>query len=96
MISESRKAPRRKTPQSLIVTDELTGQTFEVQAKAVVNATGVWSAEVDSAIALRPSRGTHLVFSQKSFSGLRAVRRKQQCCGKRSGLQGMSGVHETS
>ena len=26
MISESRKAPRRKTPQSLVVTDELTGQ----------------------------------------------------------------------
>ncbi|MBM7368772.1 glycerol-3-phosphate dehydrogenase/oxidase [Gordonia hydrophobica] len=54
------------------VTDELTGQTFEVKAKAVVNATGVWAAEVDSAIALRPSRGTHLVFSQETFGGLRA------------------------
>lgn len=27
MISESRKAPRRKPPQSLVVTDELTGQS---------------------------------------------------------------------
>ena len=26
MISESRNAPRRKTPQSVVVTDELTGQ----------------------------------------------------------------------
>ncbi|WP_082399842.1 glycerol-3-phosphate dehydrogenase/oxidase [Gordonia phthalatica] len=60
------------TGTSVRVTDELTGQTFEVQAKAVVNATGVWSAEVDSAIALRPSRGTHLVFSQDTFGGLRA------------------------
>ncbi|MCF8589004.1 glycerol-3-phosphate dehydrogenase/oxidase [Gordonia liuliyuniae] len=57
---------------SVSVTDELTGHRFELRAKAVVNATGVWAAQVDPAIALRPSRGTHLVMSQESFGGLRA------------------------
>ncbi|MGB6126124.1 MAG: glycerol-3-phosphate dehydrogenase/oxidase [Gordonia sp. (in: high G+C Gram-positive bacteria)] len=60
------------TGTSLRVTDELTGESFDLSAKAVVNATGVWAAEVDSDISLRPSRGTHLVMSQESFGGLRA------------------------
>lgn len=60
------------TGTSVRVTDDLTGDTVDLQAKAVVNATGVWSAEVDASIALRPSRGTHLVFSQETFGGLRA------------------------
>ena len=60
------------TGTSVDVTDELTGRTVGIRAKAVVNATGVWSAQVDSAIALRPSRGTHLGMSQDSFSGLTA------------------------
>jgi glycerol-3-phosphate dehydrogenase len=33
----------------------------------VINATGVWAAEVDHSIKLRPSRGTHLVFDAASF-----------------------------
>ncbi|MCF8571987.1 glycerol-3-phosphate dehydrogenase/oxidase [Gordonia sp. HY002] len=60
------------TGTSVAVTDELTGHTFEIRSSAVINATGVWSAQVDSSIALRPSRGTHLVMSQDSFRGLRA------------------------
>ena len=60
------------TGTSVDVTDELTGASFGIRAKAVVNATGVWAAQVDSAIALRPSRGTHLVMSQDSFNGLTA------------------------
>ncbi|MFC0316068.1 glycerol-3-phosphate dehydrogenase/oxidase [Gordonia phosphorivorans] len=60
------------TGTSVTVTDELTGDTFTVRAAAVVNATGVWSGHIDPEISLRPSRGTHLVFSQKSFGGLRA------------------------
>jgi glycerol-3-phosphate dehydrogenase len=45
------------------VTDELTGQTFEVRARAVVNAAGIWAGEV-AALAGRsadggaPGRGT--------------------------------------
>jgi glycerol-3-phosphate dehydrogenase len=53
------------------VTDELTGERFEVRAKVVVNATGVWAAEVAAlagqtaapGISLSPSKGVHLVFA---------------------------------
>lgn len=41
--------------------DELTGQTYAVRARAVVNATGVWAGDLDDQVRLRPSRGTHLV-----------------------------------
>lgn len=52
---------------SVRLTDELTGESFDLVARAVINATGVWAAEVDSSIKLRPSRGTHLVFDAASF-----------------------------
>jgi glycerol-3-phosphate dehydrogenase len=55
------------------VTDERTGQRFEVRAGAVVNAAGVWAAEVAAlaggaagsgpGISLSPSKGVHLVFA---------------------------------
>ncbi|MCK0438985.1 glycerol-3-phosphate dehydrogenase/oxidase [Gordonia alkaliphila] len=60
------------TGTSVTVTDDLTGEVLTLRASAVVNATGVWAGQIDSEISLRPSRGTHLVFSQKSFGGLRA------------------------
>ncbi|WP_322920556.1 glycerol-3-phosphate dehydrogenase/oxidase [Nocardioides renjunii] len=41
--------------------DELTGATYAVRARAVVNATGVWAGDLDDRVRLRPSRGTHLV-----------------------------------
>ena len=41
--------------------DELTGATYAVRARAVVNATGVWAGDLDDEVRLRPSRGTHLV-----------------------------------
>ncbi|MBT0567766.1 glycerol-3-phosphate dehydrogenase/oxidase [Williamsia sp. CHRR-6] len=43
------------------ITDTRDGTTFSVSARAVINATGVWAATVDDSIAMRPSRGTHLV-----------------------------------
>ena len=50
------------------VRDELTGDTFDVHAERVVDATGVWSGRPDgpfpvggSGPVVRPSRGTHLV-----------------------------------
>ncbi|EON32348.1 glycerol-3-phosphate dehydrogenase [Gordonia terrae C-6] len=43
------------------LTDRETGESFDVGARMVVNATGVWSGGVDDAIAVHPSRGTHLV-----------------------------------
>jgi glycerol-3-phosphate dehydrogenase len=40
---------------------------MNVLAKAVINAAGVWSGDVDQSIRLRPSRGTHLVFDAATF-----------------------------
>ena len=61
----SRHRTRRGT--SITLTDILTGESAEVTARAVVNATGVWAGEVDDSIRLRPSRGTHLVFDAAAF-----------------------------
>jgi len=49
------------------LTDQLTGESFDVNARAVINASGVWAGEVDTSIKLRPSRGTHLVFDAETF-----------------------------
>ena len=51
------------------VTDEMTGQRFEIRARCVVNAAGVWAGQVaglasgvSPGVRLRPSKGVHLVF----------------------------------
>ncbi|WP_040732790.1 glycerol-3-phosphate dehydrogenase/oxidase, partial [Nocardia tenerifensis] len=61
------------TGDSANLRDTLSGETMPLRARAVVNATGVWADEVDPSIELRPSRGTHLVFSAESFGGLTAA-----------------------
>jgi glycerol-3-phosphate dehydrogenase len=45
------------------VRDELSGRTFTIQARAVLNATGVWAGELVNSVTLRPSRGSHLVLA---------------------------------
>src|SRR3954470_603552 len=50
--------------------DELTGTAFDVRARAVVNATGVWAGELVDDLRLRPSRGTHLVVARDRLGGL--------------------------
>ena len=55
------------------VRDGLTGATTTVGARAVVNATGVWADGLVDGIALRPSRGTHLVLRGASLPGLRTA-----------------------
>jgi glycerol-3-phosphate dehydrogenase len=55
------------TGTSVTLTDDRSGESFDVSARAVVNATGVWAADVDTSLRLRPSRGTHLVFDAKVF-----------------------------
>jgi glycerol-3-phosphate dehydrogenase len=52
------------------VRDELTGETFDVRARAVVNATGVWAGELTDGLRVRPSRGTHLVLDLDRVGGL--------------------------
>ncbi|WP_197374785.1 glycerol-3-phosphate dehydrogenase/oxidase [Mycolicibacterium baixiangningiae] len=55
------------TATSVRLTDQRTGESFDVSAGAVVNAAGVWAADVDGTLRLRPSRGTHLVFDAAAF-----------------------------
>jgi glycerol-3-phosphate dehydrogenase len=50
--------------------DELTGETFDVRARAVINATGVWAGELVDGLRLRPSLGTHLVLDLRTLGGL--------------------------
>jgi glycerol-3-phosphate dehydrogenase len=54
------------------VRDELTGTSFFLRARAVVNAAGVWAGGLATGIRLRPSRGTHLVLRSESVGGLSA------------------------
>jgi glycerol-3-phosphate dehydrogenase len=60
-------AASNATGTSVTLTDQRSSESFDVTARAVINATGVWAGEVDSSIRLRPSRGTHLVFDAKAF-----------------------------
>ncbi|ETW25233.1 glycerol-3-phosphate dehydrogenase [Mycobacterium gastri 'Wayne'] len=55
------------TGTSARLTDQRTGQTFDVSARAVINAAGVWGGQIDPSLKLRPSRGTHLVFDADAF-----------------------------
>ena len=64
------------------VTDEVTGQGFEVRARAVVNATGIWAERVaelaagsgaEGCVRLRPSKGVHLVFAPGAVRTTAAV-----------------------
>ncbi|MCW2498096.1 glycerol-3-phosphate dehydrogenase/oxidase [Jatrophihabitans sp.] len=68
----TRCAVEQATGSGAVLVDALTGTRFEVRARIVINAAGVWAGELAEGITLRPSRGTHLVFSQQSFGGLTA------------------------
>jgi glycerol-3-phosphate dehydrogenase len=53
-----------------LVRDETAGGgTGEIRARAVVNAAGVWAGQLVDDVALRPSRGTHLVLRPRSLPG---------------------------
>lgn len=52
------------------VCDELTGARFDVRARSVINATGVWAGELAGGLELRPSLGTHLVVRLERLGGL--------------------------
>jgi glycerol-3-phosphate dehydrogenase len=45
------------------VRDALTGTSLRVRARHVVNATGVWAGALAPGVKLRPSKGSHLLFS---------------------------------
>ena len=56
------------TVRGAVVVDEITGERFEIRARAVVNAAGVWAdrilrrADGSARVRLLPSKGVHLVF----------------------------------
>jgi glycerol-3-phosphate dehydrogenase len=52
------------------IRDELTGATYTIRARAVINAAGVWAGGLVDGVRLRPSRGTHLVLRAESLGGL--------------------------
>jgi glycerol-3-phosphate dehydrogenase len=55
------------TANSARLTDQRTRVSFDVKARAVINATGVWAGDIDTSLKLRPSRGTHLVLDAAAF-----------------------------
>ena len=63
----TRVAASHATGTSVRLTDQLTGESVDVSARAVISAAGVWAGDVDTSIRLRPSRGTHLVFDAAAF-----------------------------
>ncbi|MFI2410769.1 glycerol-3-phosphate dehydrogenase/oxidase [Streptomyces sp. NPDC018947] len=54
------------------VRDEVTGETGEIRARAVINAAGVWAGGLVDGIRVRPSRGTHLVLRSEHLGPLPA------------------------
>jgi len=62
-----------------VVHDSLSGESFPVMARAIVNATGVWAgvtedlAGVEDPIRMRPSKGVHLVVPRERIKGSLAL-----------------------
>jgi len=54
------------------VRDERTGAEFDLRARAVINATGVWADQLVDSVRLRPSRGSHIVLRAERIGGLSA------------------------
>jgi glycerol-3-phosphate dehydrogenase len=69
----TRCTARRVDGDGARIRDALTGADVDVRARVVINATGVWAGRLAPEIALRPSRGTHLVVPVARFAGLPAA-----------------------
>lgn len=53
--------------------DTVTGTHLDIRARSVVNATGVWAGELDPALTVRPSRGTHIVLDAADLGNPQAA-----------------------
>jgi glycerol-3-phosphate dehydrogenase len=49
------------TDTSAAATDRRSGATLDISARAVVNATGVWAADLEPSLRVTPSRGSHII-----------------------------------
>ncbi len=65
-VSVERLITRGKLVRGVVVRDTVSGETAEVHAKAVINATGAWADQLREQVGggrdIRPLRGSHLVF----------------------------------
>lgn len=56
------------------IEDAASGKRWKVQCKGIINATGVWSPEIEhSNVELRPTKGVHLVIDRKRMEVPSAV-----------------------
>jgi glycerol-3-phosphate dehydrogenase len=55
------------------VRDETTGAQLRVNARHVINAAGVWAGGLQASVALRPSRGSHLLVRAERLGSPRAA-----------------------
>ncbi|MDV6012533.1 glycerol-3-phosphate dehydrogenase/oxidase [Haloechinothrix sp. LS1_15] len=62
----------RVTGSGAVLRDTLSGEVTPVEARMVINATGVWAGQLAPDVAMRPSRGTHLVLPREPFGDLAA------------------------
>ena len=60
------------TPAGAVIQDEFDGGEFTINARQVINATGVWAGSLDPSITVTPSRGTHLVLPASLLGSPRA------------------------
>lgn len=58
---------------SVEVRDQLSGASFTVRTRMVVNAAGVWAGELDDTVHLSPSKGVHLIVASASLGDPRAA-----------------------
>lgn len=65
----TRCSAERVTADGATLRDEATGTLVPLRPRAVVNATGVHAGTLDSAVRLRPSRGSHLVLDGAALGG---------------------------
>lgn len=54
-------------PDGAAVTDQLSGDTVEIRARDVINATGVWAGDLDHRVHLQPSLGSHVVLRAETL-----------------------------
>jgi glycerol-3-phosphate dehydrogenase len=55
------------------IVDERSGARLRIHARHVVNATGVWAGTLQPSVALRPSRGSHLLLEAERLGSPRAA-----------------------
>ena len=55
------------------VRDALSGESFEVRCRRVVNATGVWAGQFAESVRLTPSKGSHVIVDSRTMNDPQAA-----------------------